>query len=125
MCRHLDVKWVDVVNILAGYFVGVVLYAEEVEQMFLILREAGPQDEDISLVDGRRAAVLHVVDVENLLTDLVLEVILVRNVLRAHRGVVENIVKVIGAEWNTFFHPIAVSVHVAIWRERRQENHRS
>ena len=86
----LYIERVDVGNVLARHFVfGVVLHAQEVEQVFLVLREAGPQDEDLGLVDGGGAAVLHVVDVEDLLADLVLEVILVRDVLRRSKRLVK------------------------------------
>lgn len=59
----------------------VILNSEEVEQVVTVLVLAGPQDEDLGLLDGRWTAILHVVNVEDLLAELVFEVVLVRNLL--------------------------------------------
>ena len=45
--------------------------------MVLVLIEAGPQNVDLGLADGGRALVLDVVDVANLLTDVILDLVLV------------------------------------------------
>ena len=79
--NRLDVERVNVGDVLAADFIGVVLHAEQVEEMVSAVSEAGPEDVDVGLVDSRRSPVLNVVDVEDLLADLVLEKVLVWNVL--------------------------------------------
>ena len=76
-CRqYLDSQGVEVLIGLAGHSLSVVLKPEEVEQVVSVVVVARPEDVDFSLADGGRTFVLHVVDVEDLLANLVLVLVL-------------------------------------------------
>ena len=73
---YLYIKWVYVFNWVAGNFVLVVIYTQKVEQVLLVVSVARPEDEDLGFLDGRRAFVFQVVDVNHFLAELILDIIL-------------------------------------------------
>jgi hypothetical protein len=74
---HLDTEWIEIPDGLALCPLPVIIEAQQVEQVVAIIVEAGPQDVHLRLADGRRSLVLHVVDVDHLLPNLVLVLVAV------------------------------------------------
>ena len=81
--KGLDVERVDVLDPLAGDAVALAAVdVEQVEEVVPVLVEAGPEDEDLGLLDGAGAGVVDGVDVGDLLAQLLLELVLVGDLLR-------------------------------------------
>ena len=73
---YLNVVRIDVFDGLAGDLWPVVVHPQQVEEVFLVVSEAWPENEYLCLLDGGRALVLQVVHMDNLLAQLVLNEIL-------------------------------------------------
>ena len=109
---NFDHERIEVLKRLTEGFLIVVLKAKKIEQMVLVFIKAGPQNVDLGLADGGRALVLDVVDVAYLLSNVILDLVLVRE---RGRDVVLNLEGIrLARHPEVSLHPDGHSVHLHI-----------
>ena len=77
--QYLYVKRGDVLDRFASDFVLVVINPQKVEQVFFVISETGPKDKDLGFLNGGRPFIFQVVDMNHLLSKLILDIILKLN----------------------------------------------